>query len=170
MRIGRVLIAVGLVAAAGAAVVATVGPMSGKLDLKAVSNNQAITGQSNKKSNDLHFKLVPSPDAIKKCLPKAKVNVGGKELATDEKGQVKVDGLPPGPVEVSAMLVGYRKAEETASIVPNRITDLTVIMTPEKKRVPATITGLVRSAKGGTPIAADLELPQVKLKAKASAK
>ena len=47
--------------------------------------------------------------------------------------------------------------------------EVTVKMAEVKKRVPATITGLVRSTAGGKPVAADLELPRARLKTRANA-
>jgi hypothetical protein len=78
--------------------------------------------------------------------------------------------LKPGPVAMSLELSGYQKGEEAASVVAGKTSEVSVVLTPEKKRVPATITGLVRSTKGGAPISADLEVPQMKLKTRADAK
>ena len=105
-----------------------------------------------------------------KPLPGVTVTLGNATSKTDAQGVARFEGLKPGPVGIAMALEGYQKGEEAASVVAGKTTALSVNLVPEKKRVPATITGLVRSTKGGTPIAADLEIPQAKQKIKADAK
>lgn len=105
-----------------------------------------------------------------KPLAGATVTLGNAAKKTDAQGVASFEGLTPGPVAIAMALEGYQKGEEAASVVAGKTTALAVNLVPEKKRVPATITGLVRSTKGGTPIAADLEIPQAKQKIKADAK
>jgi hypothetical protein len=103
-------------------------------------------------------------------LPGAQVVLNEQPaLTTDERGQAKAKDLKPGPVTLVVTLDGYKRGEEAASVVAGRASDVKVTLVPEKKRVPATITGLVRSTKGGKAISADLEIPQVKIRTKASA-
>jgi hypothetical protein len=97
MRIGRVLIAVALVAAAGVGGVVVAQKMGGSPDLQRVSNESPLTSDKAAKTKDLHFQLALSSDAFKKCLPKAKVSVT-VALRTDQIGKdiIKIDasGLP----------------------------------------------------------------------------
>jgi len=106
----------------------------------------------------------------KRALAGVTVTVGNVAAKTDEKGLAKFEGLQPGPVTISLKLDGYQLGDEAGSVVAGKTSDVAVTLVPEKKRLPATITGLVRSTKGGTPIPADLEIPQAKLKTKADAK
>jgi hypothetical protein len=103
-----------------------------------------------------------------KPLPGVTIALGDINATTDANGFVKVDNLKPGPVALNLSLEGYQKGEEAASVVVGKSSEVSVSLVPEKKRVPATIKGLVRSTKGGKPISADLELPQAKLKTKAN--
>ncbi len=104
--------------------------------------------------------------------PLANVNITLGEITakTNANGVAKVENLNPGPVALNLTLEGYQKGEEAASVVAGKTSDVSVVLVPEKKRVPATIKGLVRNARGGAAIAADLELPQAKIKTKANDK
>jgi hypothetical protein len=97
MRIGKVLAAVAIVAAAGVAVAVVAGPMGNSLNINRVSDDQPL-GDKGGNAKDLHFSLALSSDALKKCLPRAKVNVS-VALTTDQIGKdvIKIDasGLPP---------------------------------------------------------------------------
>lgn len=106
----------------------------------------------------------------KKPLANVTVTAGDVAAKTDENGVTKFEGLEPGPVSITLQLEGYKKGEEAGSVVAAKTSDVAVALVPEKKRVPAQINGLVRSTKGGTPIPADLEIPQAKIKTKADAK
>jgi threonine dehydrogenase-like Zn-dependent dehydrogenase len=96
MKKGKILIAAAVLAAAGAATFAAVGPAATELNLAQVSNNTTTTNKPTDK--EVRFQLAPSSDVIKKCLPHAKVNFK-VELRTEETGRdvVRVDasGLPP---------------------------------------------------------------------------
>ena len=102
-------------------------------------------------------------------LAKASVKVGGVTAVTDEQGVAKFGELKPGPVGIAVTAEGYNPGEEAASVAAGQDSDVTVEMTEIKKRVPAVINGLVRSTAGGKPVAADLEIPQAKIKTQASA-
>lgn len=105
-----------------------------------------------------------------KPLANATVTLNDQSSKSDANGMVKVENLKPGPVAIAVSLEGYQKAEEAASVAAGKTSAVAIALVPEKKRVPATITGLVRSTKGGTAIAADLEIPQAKIKTKANDK
>jgi hypothetical protein len=105
-----------------------------------------------------------------KPLPNVEIVLGDVTATTDANGVAKVPNVKPGPIALTFSLAGYQKGEEAASVVAGKTSEVNVTLVPEKKRVPATIKGLVRSTKGGQPISADLELPQAKLKTKANEK
>lgn len=104
-----------------------------------------------------------------KALVGVSFEVADQKVEAGEGGVAVVSGLPPGPVAVKARLDGYQLAEETAAVVAGKDSAVSLTLVPLKKAVPATLTGIVRSTAGGAPIAADLEVPQLKLKAKATA-
>ena len=56
-----------------------------------------------------------------------------------------------------------------ASVVAGQSSAVTVALVKEAARIPATIIGRVRSTEGGKPVAADLELPQAKIRTRAAA-
>ena len=91
MKIIKGLVGLAILAVAGAAAFAYLRP--GELPLNPVSDTKKAPP-----AKEVRFSLVPSSDAVKKCLPHAKVNVT-VELRTDETGRdvFKVDasGLPP---------------------------------------------------------------------------
>lgn len=98
------------------------------------------------------------------------VLVRSLEHTTNESGEVTVSDLPVGPVQIMAHLSGYRGGQEVASVLYNKTVPVRVLLGSEKVRTPASITGLVRSTRGGKPVVADLEIPQLNLKTKANAK
>jgi hypothetical protein len=89
MKLGKILVAAAVVAAVGGGgiVVAKKVMEPSSPDLTTVSNDQPLSKKDGQpKGKDLKFSLVHSSDALKKCLPKAKVNVTVK-LRTDEIGK-----------------------------------------------------------------------------------
>jgi hypothetical protein len=96
------------------------------------------------------------------------LTVGGRELVTDATGRVSVEELTPGPVSVRARKEAYREMSEAVSIVPQKKTELDLALILLVKRVPANITGLVRSTRGGSPISAVLEIPEASLSTRAT--
>jgi hypothetical protein len=109
-----------------------------------------------------------SNQQTKAALAKASVKVGDATLATDEHGVVRFGGLKPGPVGIAVTAEGYNPGEEAASVVGGQEAEVAVALVEVKKRIPATINGLVRSTSGGKPVTADLEIPQLKIKTRAS--
>jgi hypothetical protein len=105
-----------------------------------------------------------------KPLAGAEVMVGDKTMTTDDKGMARFEGLNPGPQAIAVKLAGYQPGSEAASVVAGKTAELTVVMTPEKAKVPATISGIIRSTEGGKRIAAQLSIPELnKLKVQAAA-
>ncbi|MFZ5440544.1 MAG: MSCRAMM family protein [Myxococcota bacterium] len=92
----------------------------------------------------------------------ASVELNGVARETDADGALVLEGLPPGPVAVKVSAAEFTTAEEAAAIVAGTTSELQVVLVPAKKRVPATLSGLVRSARGGRPIAAQLEIRELK--------
>ncbi|MCY1016055.1 MSCRAMM family protein [Pyxidicoccus sp. MSG2] len=103
-------------------------------------------------------------------LPGVRVAVGPTEVRTDMMGQARVKDLAPGPVAVTVKSPGFRPAEEAAVVVAGQESALSVPLASERKSGPATLTGLVRSTRGGKPLAATLRIPQVKVRTRADAK
>lgn len=92
----------------------------------------------------------------------ATVELNGAASPTDEAGALSLAGLPPGPTAVKVSAPGFNPAEEAVSIVAGSTAELTVTLVPEKKRVPATLRGQVRNARGGKPVMAQLEIREIK--------
>ena len=92
----------------------------------------------------------------------ASVEVNGQTSPTSAEGALALQGLQPGPISVKVTAPGYNPGEEAASIVAGSVSELTVTLVPEKKRVPATLRGQVRSARGGKPVVANLEIRELK--------
>lgn len=99
----------------------------------------------------------------------AAIKVKGVELRTDATGQVTFPEVPIGPVPVQVTAEGYKPLQEVASVVLGKTSALALSMVPTKKRVPATISGLVRSTDGGRPVSATVEIPQARIRANANA-
>ncbi|NPC85327.1 hypothetical protein HPC49_44925, partial [Pyxidicoccus fallax] len=103
-------------------------------------------------------------------LPGVRVAVGATEVRTDMMGQARVKQLPPGPVAVVVKSPGFRVAEEAAVIVAGQESALSVPLASERKSGPATLTGHVRSTRGGQPLAATLLIAQAKVRTRTDAK
>lgn len=94
----------------------------------------------------------------------AQVRWSGGEQATDAQGALRLEGLAPGPVAVTVTAPGYLPGEEAVAIVAGQTSELAVQLTPEKKALPATIKGVVRSRRGGKPVKAQLEIREAHLR------
>ena len=99
----------------------------------------------------------------------AKVEWGGAARDTDAQGVLTLEGLSPGPVGVKVTAPGYNPGEEAAAVVAGRTSELTVSLVPEKKRLPATMKGVIRNVRGGKPVAATLDLKELTLQLVADA-
>ncbi len=97
------------------------------------------------------------------ALPLTGLRVEVNGVAALVRGSVaSVGELPPGPISVRASAAEFTDGDEAATIVPGKTTELTVTLVPVKKRVPATVSGLVRSARGGQAVRAKLEVLELK--------
>ena len=106
----------------------------------------------------------------KSALAGATVTVGGKALTTDAKGTVTFTELQPGAVSVELSAAGFTPKSEAATILPGLTATVATELVSAKQRDPATVSGFVRSARGGAPVTANLTIPEASIKAKADAK
>ena len=87
MRAGKLLVAAALLAVGGGAAFAVARPESVPLKRVADESVAAVTTADKKPASDnVRFHLVTSSDAVKKCMPHAKVNITVK-LRTDATGR-----------------------------------------------------------------------------------
>lgn len=103
--------------------------------------------------------------ATKAALENVTVVVAGESKTTDAAGVVRFGPLKPGPTTVELSAPGYGPRSEGASILPELEASVTAEMMSLKKAVPATVSGFVRSAQTGAPIAAEVRILERKLKA-----
>ena len=101
-------------------------------------------------------------------VSQAEISVAGKKYRPDPTGAVRIDGLPPGAVAIAVAAPGFKPAQEVAMVVSGGSAQVALELAREQQAVPATIKGLVRGAGGGRPIAAQLEIPEQKLKLRAN--
>ena len=99
----------------------------------------------------------------------ASVKLQDQEKVTDEKGSVTFAELPPGALSLQVHAAGYRPGEEVAQVVAGRSGTVPVLLFKEKKQIPATISGIVRSVRGPA-VKARLEIPELSLRIFADAK
>lgn len=107
--------------------------------------------------------------ATKAALAGATVTVGGKALTTDAKGMATFTELTPGAVNVELAASGFTPKTEAATILPGLTATVSTELVSAKQRDPATVSGFVRSARGGAPVTANLSIPEARIKAKADA-
>jgi hypothetical protein len=99
---------------------------------------------------------------------KAVVTANGRDLLVDDRGQVEVPQVPAGPLALRIRAPGYQPAEEVASVVGGKTSTVDVLLLREAVKLPATLTGTVRSTQGGRSVPALLEIPQAKIKTRAT--
>ncbi|HYO70801.1 MAG TPA: carboxypeptidase regulatory-like domain-containing protein [Archangium sp.] len=103
-------------------------------------------------------------------LPGAAVTVGSRELLTDAKGQARVEGLEPGPLEVKVSAEGFRTAQEAVVIAVGTETELPVSLVSGRQGALATLSGQVRSVRKGKPLQALLVIPEAKIRRRTDAR
>ena len=105
-----------------------------------------------------------------KPLPGAAVSVGKRELLTDATGQVRVEGLEPGPLEVKVAAEGFRTAQEAVAIAVGTEAELPVSLVFGRQGALATLSGQVRSVRKGKPLQALLVIPEAKIRRRTDAR
>jgi len=103
-------------------------------------------------------------------LPGAAVAVGTTELVTDAAGQVRVEGLGPGPLEVKISAEGFRATQEAVVIVTGTETELAISLVSGRQGALATLSGQVRSVRKGKPLKALLFIPEAKIRRRTDAR
>jgi len=93
----------------------------------------------------------------------ARVAAGERVYTCDARGLVTLDGLEPGPIALAISAPGFAPADEAASVVAGRRTQVDVSLKPEGQS--ATLTGVVRSASTGEPVPAQLEVVETNARA-----
>ncbi len=99
----------------------------------------------------------------------AVVQVGDAEQTTDAEGRAVFAGMNPGAVALRIDAAGYQRGEEAVQVVAGSEAQVPVLLVKTEKKVPATITGFVRT-RGGQPIRAKLEIPELNQQASADEK
>ncbi len=99
----------------------------------------------------------------------AVVTLGDAAQTVDAQGRVVFAGMTPGAVAIKIEAAGYHPGEEAAQVVAGSEAQIPVLLVKAEKKVPATITGFVRS-RGGKPISASLEIPELNQQASADEK
>ncbi len=102
-------------------------------------------------------------------LEGATVSYAGHHSVSDAEGKVRFEKLPPGLLQLSVTLKGYKPGKGVASVVASQESPMPIALLHEARRALSTISGLVRSTRGGQPISADLELPEAHIKTRANA-
>ena len=113
-------------------------------------------------------RLIVRDRKTRALLAGADAEVGGRALRTDAAGRAVLGGLRPGPVLVEVRLGDYLPAREAVTVVGSKTTELVLDLVAHRDRVPATITGIVRSTRGGARLRAQLEVPELALKTQAA--
>lgn len=103
-------------------------------------------------------------------IPNASVVVGPARAVTDGSGRARIEGVSAGPVSIEVEAESFLPQTESAVVVAGLTADVTAQMLPASKRVPATLSGRVRSARTGAPTAAVLNIPRLSLNAKVDPK
>lgn len=101
------------------------------------------------------------------ALAGATVVINGASATTDSKGLARVTELAPGAVTVELSAPGFTAKTEAATILPGLEATVNTALVSAKRRDPATVSGFVRSARGGAPVKANLVIPEANIKAKA---
>jgi hypothetical protein len=97
-------------------------------------------------------------------LAGATVIAGSTQVRTDAAGVARLEGLAPGPLEVKISAPGFRIAQEAVVVIAGTETPLAVPLVSARQGLPATLSGQVRSVRGGRPLQAWLIIPEAKLR------
>jgi hypothetical protein len=100
-------------------------------------------------------------------LTQAQVEVRGRKLPVRPDGAVELTDLPPGAVAVTLTAVGYRKAQEVVVVVAGQNEAVVLSLVKVAGKLPARVSGLIRSRRRGTPLAARLEIAAANIRTEA---
>ncbi|MFP2963831.1 collagen binding domain-containing protein, partial [Myxococcus sp. 1LA] len=103
-------------------------------------------------------------------LPDVRVTVGSVQARTDLTGEAVVKDLAPGPVSIAVAAAGFRSADEAVVVVAGQESSLSVPLAAERKGTQATLSGQVRSVRGGKPLSATLLVTKARVRARTDAK
>ncbi|WP_426749995.1 carboxypeptidase regulatory-like domain-containing protein [Myxococcus sp. Y35] len=158
------------------------GPVAARVSAEGYAAAEAETTVEAGTRSELEVRASPLPPATGSLrvtvvnaqtrvpLPGVPVSVGTVEARTNLTGEALVEALTPGPVSVAVKSAGFRPAEEAAFIVAGQETALAVPLEVERKETRATLTGQVRSARGGQPLVATLLITKAKVRARTDKK
>lgn len=104
-------------------------------------------------------KLTEAPITTKVVL-----EVRGQRVPVSPEGTAQVANLPPGPVAINVTAPGYRKAQEVVAVVAGQTSAVSVGLLKVQGKLPAHVSGLVRSRRGGKPLAAKLEIATARIR------
>lgn len=76
---------------------------------------------------------------------------GGAEVKTDERGAFTLERVGPGPVTVTAAMMGFEKGEEVVQVPPEATAQVSFTLKATGVRTKATVKGLVLGADGTVP-------------------
>jgi Carboxypeptidase regulatory-like domain len=119
------------------------------------------------KTGSVALKVTNAQD--KKPLAKVRLQLGSESKETDDQGLATFAEVPIGNVSIAATAAEFKPGSEAVSVVGGKRSEVTLELVPLKVRLPAAIKGLVRALKTGQPVAADIEIPELKLKSRADA-
>lgn len=100
-------------------------------------------------------------------ITKAQVEVRGQKLTVGPEGTVVLIDLPPGAVPLTVTAAGYRKAQEVMVVVAGQNDAVVVPLVKVAGKLPARVSGLVRSRRGGKPLAARLDIAAARIRTEA---
>jgi hypothetical protein len=100
-------------------------------------------------------------------VTKVQVEIRGQKLSVSPEGTLRVADLPPGPLPLTVTAPGYRKAQEVVAVVAGQTEAVTVELVKVAGKLPARVSGLVRSRRGGTPLRAKLEIAAARIRTEA---
>jgi hypothetical protein len=143
-------------------------PANQRIEVQSGLNEVQVAMPKEKpKVGALAIKVIDSQ--TQRPLSKAAIKFGTQSSESDTNGLVRFEQQPVGNVSFSVTLSGYKPAQEAAQVIADKQSEVTVALTQLQVRLPAAIKGQVRTLNGGTPLQADLEIPQLKIKIKADA-
>ncbi|AEI65394.1 collagen binding domain-containing protein [Corallococcus macrosporus] len=158
------------------------GPVAARVTAEGYAASEATATVEEGARSELEVRATPLPPATGALrvtvvdartgapLPDIRVSVGAVQARTDLTGQAVVEDLAPGPVAISVAASGFRSADEAAVVVAGQESSLSVPLAAERKGTRATLSGQVRSARGGKPLVATLLISKARVRARTDAK